>query len=130
MRAGQYDEALRIYRALLLIPGSTQLRPETDDLCRVNFATALMLHGLPSGALDVLSELRAPRLPAAMMIREAIQKWSRSLPWWRRIDWKLNRVDPPGARVPIDFEPGEFTFLSRQPRQSSPVGPFPPDLAA
>lgn len=130
MRSGQIDEALKVYRALLLMPGTTQLRPEADDLCRINFATALMLHGLPSGALEVLNELQSPQLPAAELIRAAIEKWSRTLPLWRRLDWKFNRIDPRGTHVPIDFEPGEFAFLARRKDERPPLHPAHPDLAA
>ena len=114
----------------MLNPGTTTIRFDVDDLTKINFATALMLKGTPSGALDVLAELRTPEMLPAVRLRAAIIQWSKSLSWWRRWDWKFNRIDPPNARVPIDFEPGEFIFAVQRKSGDSPTNPTAPKLAA
>ena len=130
LRCGRVDEALQLYRSLALNPGTTTLRPEVDDLTCVNFATALMMKGMPSGAMDVLADMHAVDILPAVRLRAAIIQWSKSLSWWRRLDWKLNRIDPPKAHVPIDFEPGEFSFVVQRKPENLPAKPTGPKLAA
>lgn len=108
MRSGQIAESVRIFRNLVLNPGSTWERPELPDLYKRNFATALLLSGLPAGCLDVLRNAGQLQHPAAIQIRSAIKDWEKSLSWWRRWDWKLNLVEPPHCSVKIGFTPGEF----------------------
>ncbi|WP_404305566.1 tetratricopeptide repeat protein [Neorhodopirellula lusitana] len=110
MRSGRVEEALNLLRTLVLNSSSTTLRPEATDSMLVNLATALMLKGIPSGAMETLSDVQDCNHPAAIQLRNAISNWCAGLSWWRRWDWKLNRIDPPNAIVPIDFEPGELTF--------------------
>ncbi|MDV6030752.1 MAG: hypothetical protein F9B45_11775 [Phycisphaera sp. RhM] len=108
MRTGKIDEAIKIFRALSLCPGTTVVRVDADDVLRINYATALLLGNLPSGALDVLEELKDRDAPAAIQIRSAIDRWANGLSFWRRLDWKLNHIEPPNRSVPIDFAPGVF----------------------
>ncbi|MFG0262529.1 MAG: tetratricopeptide repeat protein [Novipirellula sp. JB048] len=110
LRLGQIDEALAVFRQFVLVPGGVTERSDVSNLCRRNFATALLLKGSPSGALAVIQETREPNHPMAVRIQQAIQSWERSLSWLRWIDWKLNRIEPPHCQVAIDFEPGEFEF--------------------
>ncbi|MCS7470859.1 hypothetical protein NZK35_29750 [Stieleria sp. ICT_E10.1] len=108
MRTGKIDEAIQIFRCLSLNPGTTVVRGDADDVLLINYATALLLGNLPSGALDVLGELKDRDAPAAAEIRSAIDRWARGLSFWRRLDWKLNHIEPPNRVVPIDFAPGIF----------------------
>ncbi|MFG0288264.1 MAG: tetratricopeptide repeat protein [Rhodopirellula sp. JB044] len=110
MRIGNAAEAVNLFRTMSVVPGTTVLKPEADDTLKVNYATALMMNGLPSGALDLLDELEDPCDPMALQIRAAIRKWANGLVFWRRWDWKLNRIDPPRCFVPFDFTPGVYPF--------------------
>ncbi|MCO8123867.1 tetratricopeptide repeat protein [Stieleria sp. TO1_6] len=110
MRLGRYDEALVVFRQFVLAAGNISERSDISNLCKRNFAMALLLNGSPSGALTVLAEMREPDQPVTVRIYETIQAWERSLSWLRRLDWKLNRIEPARCRIPIDFEPGEFDF--------------------
>jgi hypothetical protein len=130
MRCGRINEALHVYRSLVLNPGTTVIRSEADDLTRVNFATALTLKGPPSGAIDVLTEVQDGHFEAAQRLRETILRWSRTLSFWRRMDWKFNRIDPPQCNVPFDEAPGEFSFPVQRKTDAFPVNPMSPDLAA
>lgn len=132
LRCGRIDQAVAILRGLALNPGTTVVRSDADDIVLINFATALMMSGLPSGAIEILSELHDPLQLPAIRIRSAIVQWSDSLPFWRRWDWKINRIDPPQARVPIDFLPGEFHFVLEPARPTGPLAPGSntPKLAA
>ncbi len=117
LRLGQVDEALSVFRQFVLLPGNVTERPDISNACKRNFATALLLKGSPSGALTVIQETREANHPMAVRIGQSIQRWEKSLSWLRRLDWKLNRIEPPHCQVPIDFEPGEFEFdvVQRQP---------------
>ncbi|WP_372898211.1 tetratricopeptide repeat protein [Stieleria sp.] len=108
MRTGKFDEAIQIFRGLALSPGTTIVRGDADDVLLINYATALLLGNLPSGALDVLGDLKDRDAPAAVEIRSAIDRWARGLSFWRRLDWKLNHIEPRNCSVPIDFAPGVF----------------------
>ncbi len=132
MRCGRIEPAVQVFRGLLLRPNTTVIRVDANDILRVNYATALLLRGLPSGALAALDELKDPHRPTAIRLKQAVRRWAASLPFWRRWDWKLSRIDPPNSSIPIDFEPGEFHFAVETHRPLTPVDPKPasPKLAA
>jgi hypothetical protein len=110
MRSGQVDEAVKIMRALTLNPGSTWERADVPDLYKRNFATALLLAGLPSGCVSVLRSIEDHSHPRVLQIQRDIQAWVKSLSFWKRWDWKLNQVDPSGSSITLSFVPGEFDF--------------------
>jgi len=111
MRCGRLGQAVDVFRGLLLISGTTVIRLDAEDLLRVNFATALLLRGLTSGALEALSDVKDPTNAAAARVKDAIRQWSKSLPLLRRLDWRINGCAPANCCVTIDFEPGEFHFV-------------------
>lgn len=111
MRAGRTAQAVKLFRGMCLHPGTTTIRSDADDILKTNYATAILLAGIPSGAMEILAEVKQQDHPAAVELRSAINRWAAGLPFWRRWDWKLNRIDPPHATVPIDGLPGEFPFV-------------------
>ncbi|MCM2370266.1 tetratricopeptide repeat protein [Aporhodopirellula aestuarii] len=119
MRFGKAADAVNLFRSMAVSPGTTVLRSDIDDAVKINYATALMLAGLPSGALEILNELQDKSQPSAEKIRAAIKTWAAGLSFWRRLDWKLNGIDPPNSPVPIDFEPGVFPFVVPHVTESS-----------
>lgn len=108
LRTGEVAEALRLFRGLALKPGCTWERSDIPELYRRNFATALLMSGLPSGCLAVLRELPDQSSPRTQQLYEAVRRWERTLSFWARWDWRWNAIEPKGCHVPIDFEPGEF----------------------
>lgn len=108
LRLGKADEAVKVYRQIALQAGGVCERTGLSELYARNFATALLLAGLPSGCLLVLRGLADQRHERVVALYAAVRAWEKSLPFLRRWDWRLNSVDPPNARVPIDFEPGEM----------------------
>lgn len=110
MRVGQVDEAVKLLRSLTLNPGSTWERPDVPSMYKRNFATALLLAGLPSGCVSVIRSTDEREHPRAIQIEKDIRAWAKTLSFWKRWDWRLNQVDPAGARVCISFVPGEFDF--------------------
>lgn len=132
MRLGKVDQAVEIFRSFVLVPGAVVERPELSNACKRNFATALLMKGLPSGALSVLAETRDREHVMAVRLHSAIKRWEMSLSWFRRLDWKINRCEPPMCHVPLDFEPGEFDIEVQRSRSVPPVKPHmrTPKLAA
>ncbi len=113
MRCGKSEQAVQLYRKLVLVPGSVQERHDIPDAYKRNFATALLLQGIPSGAMEILSAMRDSESLVSVRIRSAIIRWERTLSLFRWLDWKLNRIEPPGCHVPVEFEPGELELESR-----------------
>ncbi|MGB7327766.1 MAG: tetratricopeptide repeat protein [Rubripirellula sp.] len=110
MRLGEIDRAVEVFRSFVLVPGTVSERSEVSNASKRNFATALLLKGLPSGAMTVLADIHDPDSTKSARIYWAVRKWEKSLPWLRWLDWKLNRIEPRNCQVPLDFEPGEFDF--------------------
>ncbi|WP_146390395.1 tetratricopeptide repeat protein [Allorhodopirellula solitaria] len=110
MRAGRAESAAELYRGFVLMQGSLRERPNICNAYKRNFATALFMNGLPSGALSVLRDTREPSHPRAIQLYAAIKDWEKSLPWFQRLDWILNGVEPANSSISLQFEPGEFDF--------------------
>ena len=123
MRLGRIDEAVKIYRSFVLQPGTVYERANVSGAAKRNFATALLLKGLPSGAVTVLDDMHDPEHPMAVRLYSALKRWEKSLSWFRWLDWKINAIHPANCNVPIDFEPGE---LDIQVPAQRPVGPSKP----
>lgn len=132
MRTGRAEAAVDLYRSFVLTPGTLLERADVSNVYKRNFATALLMKGLPSGALAVLKQTREPDHRNAVRLYTAIRQWEKSLSWWRRLDWKLNAIEPKNCHVPIDFEPGEFDFEvdSQQPANPETPGENRPMVAA
>ncbi len=108
LRLGKVDEAIRVYRSLVLMPGCTWMRPELPLIYKTNFATALLLGGSVGGCLEMLIEVQEQEHPSVLRLRSAIKRWERSLTLWQRFNWYCGRLEPRNRPVPIDFAPGEF----------------------
>lgn len=123
MRAGRFDAAVDVYRSFILVQGSLLERKDVSNAYKRNFATALLMKGLPSGALAVLKATGEPNHPMAIQLYGAIKRWEKSLSWLKRMDWKFNAIEPRKCIVPMDFEPGEFDFYVERQRPAKPETP-------
>lgn len=108
LRLGRHEHAINTLRELVLAPGCTWMRSDRPAQYKVNFATALLLGGHPAGCVEVLGEIHNEALPAVKQLREAINRWQKTLTFWQRLNWKLGQVEPPNPVVSVDFEPGVF----------------------
>ncbi|MAT68577.1 MAG: hypothetical protein CMJ58_03555 [Planctomycetaceae bacterium] len=108
MRLGRHEAAVHLYRGLVLNPGCTWMRRDRPAHYKVNFATALLLHGLTSGCLEMLGDLNGETTPMVDAIHQAIRKWEQGLPLLAWLNWKINRVAPASRPVPLGFPPGDF----------------------
>lgn len=107
MRAGEPDKAVELYRGVCLYPDSVCYKTNVPAVFMVNYATALLLTKNVSGCLAVLAEINQHKSDYMRKLRTAIDRWRRSLGWWKRLGFILYGVKP-DRPVPLDFPPGEL----------------------
>lgn len=117
LRTGNYAGAVSVFRSFVLWPGTTVERHDVSNESKRNFATALLLKGLPCGALSVLAAMQAPDHPMTVRLYASIKAWEKSMSWMSWLDWKTNGSEPRSCRFVIDFEPGEFDFDNNNPAE-------------
>jgi hypothetical protein len=122
LRAGRFDEAMRLYRGLVLNPGCTWMRSDVPVVYKTNYATALLLGGQPSGCLEILAELRDEQNPTVQRLRAAIRTWESQLSFWQKLNWRFGRIEPANRPVTITFDAGDFEALPVR-GDSPPVTP-------
>ena len=94
IRMHQFEAAVDLLRADVLNAGTMAVKEKVAEHIKINFATALLFGGHPAGALDVLSELNRESHPDVQVLRTAIDQWMEQMSWFRRFDWRFNRVAP------------------------------------
>ena len=75
---------------------------------RLNYATALLLARNVSGCVALLKEVNQEQVAYVGKLRAAIERWRRSLGWWRRLAFDWYGAEP-SKPVTLDFQPGELT---------------------
>lgn len=123
LRLGRSSEAVRVFRSFVLEHNSTSIRPDLPAFYKRNFATALALSGIPSGALEVLQESGDTEALYAVRLRSAILQWAEKLPLFQKLDWRLMRIEPRNAPITLQFVPGELENDVELPR--TPETPRP-----
>lgn len=108
LREGNLDEAIKVLRDLVMPPGCTWTRPDTPNLYKRNFATALLLAGHPSGCLELLAEMQNDPHPRVQQLRAAIKRWEKTLSFFQWLNWRTGRIEPANRPIAIDFIPGEL----------------------
>jgi hypothetical protein len=128
MRLGRYEDAVRLYRGLVLQAGGTWARADVPALHKTNLATALLLHGHPSGCLSVLEEIGDPTYPPAIRLRQALAKWQSTLGFLQKLNWWFGRIEPPHCKVTLDFPPGDVidNYEPLAAENSPPMNAYPP----
>lgn len=106
MRLGRNEDALLLFRSLVLVPGGTWMKRDLPVIYRTNFCTVLLLTGRVSGCWDTLAEIDEKDHPSVVRLRETLDRWRRSLKGWSWLIWKMG--SDPAVPVKLDFEPGEF----------------------
>jgi hypothetical protein len=106
MRTGRPDEAVRVYRGLVLDHTGLFLRENVPAVYKVNFAAALMLSGNVMGGIDTLGELKNADHPGIQKLRDAVAAWKSQLSILRRLGLKLGLE--PNRPIVLDFPPGDL----------------------
>lgn len=106
MRKGHADEAVRIYRTLVLDNTGLFLRENLPVVYKTNYALALMLSGHPGGGLSVLEELGDVDHPSVHKLRQAMDAWKAKLNFLQKIGLAMGLE--PKRPVELDFPPGDL----------------------
>jgi hypothetical protein len=117
MRAGEAAKAVEVYRGLCINESGFALKQNLPTSFKTNYATALMLVKNVTGCLATLREVQDQDAPYVLKLRAAIERWRRSLGWWKRLafDWYGAEPDRP---VLLDVPPGELV-VERQLRPAA-----------
>ena len=124
MRMGKSDDAVRLFRSLVLMPGCTWMMPDTPVIYRTNFATSLLITGRRAGCLSCLLEMAERDHPSVVRLRTAISEWEHRLTWWQWLSWKLGLE--PKLPVSMSFPPGDFFEPASPPRRDRETTPCRP----
>ncbi|OYP34158.1 hypothetical protein [Rhodopirellula sp. MGV] len=134
IRAGRFQSAVELYKSMCLLHNTTMLRPGIEDSVKINYATAVLLAGRPSGALEILADVVNHSNDEELVLRTAIKEWERSLSFWQRLDWRLNRIQPPNTCVTINgtlgMLPSGLLESASSSRPESDAEQTPPPIAA
>ncbi len=128
LRLGRYEDAVRLYRGLVLQAGGTWAKADVPTLYKTNFAMALLLDGHPSGCLSILQEINDEFYPPVIRLRQALAQWVKTLTFLQRMNWRFGRLEPANCQVAVDFPPGDFieTQAAAMDDKSIPMNVYPP----
>lgn len=125
LRMQRYQDAIRVFREIVLNAGCTWMRADLPMVYKTNYATALLLGGHPSGCDEVLAEIHDESNASVKRLRAAIKKWVSSLSLWQKLNWRFGRLQPRNCQVTIDFVPGEFETAVPPNDGPNPKAPQP-----
>ncbi len=106
MRMGRSEEAVRIYRTLILDSTGLFFRDQVPTIFKTNFAFALMLSGRIQGGINILTELEGDEHPSVQTLRTVVEDWNAKLTFVQKLCLKLG-IEP-NCPVILDFPPGEL----------------------
>ena len=110
LRLGRFEDAMPLFRSIVLAPGCTWIRPNIPTVYKTNYATALLLGGHPSGCEEILAEIPDKTDPGVQRLTQAIRRWVNSLTFWQKMNWWVGRIEPETCKVAIDFPPGDLEY--------------------
>lgn len=110
IRLGQFEKAIAVLRSVALNSAFQTVREETPEHIRINYAIALVFGGRPAGGLDVLNGVGSAEHRSVRIVHEAIRVWVSEMSFFRKIDWKLNRIAPANPPAPPIEKLGEFIW--------------------
>lgn len=106
LRRDRPDEAVRLFRTLVLNATGIGLRSDTPALFNYNFALSLLGTGNVTGCESTLREMDLNHQAHAAHLQELIRQAYRSGSWWQRWQWRLWGL--PADRIKLDFNLGEL----------------------
>ncbi|MCE5324997.1 MAG: hypothetical protein LLG01_01135 [Planctomycetaceae bacterium] len=106
LRQSKVYGALTVFNEITLDPHTLCVRRDVPDIFKRNLATARLMAGNPLGCLEALRVVCDRRNRQCCRLRQAVRTWNRSLPFLRRLAWRLGIL--PEKPVRLDFIPGEL----------------------
>ena len=127
LRLARAEDALRVFRSLVLSAGGIWMKPELPVIYRSNFATSLLLRGNYLGVRQTLSEIPERTHPSVVRLLNSVSRWENSLTWWQRLGWRVGLA--PDVPIKLDFSPGDIVDPLAAPVIAPPSmnssGPIP-----
>lgn len=103
LRLKKIDAATEVFKEVVF-QNFICIPPATPPLYIANYLTALLLKGNTQIALDLEKRLRGSDHPYVLALKQAIEAFKRTLPWYQRmLGWVGLYPDKP---LPLPFEPG------------------------
>ncbi len=106
MRTGHADEAVRIYRTLVLDNTGLFMRENLPVVYKTNYAFALLLSGHIGGGIAISKELANVDHPSVHKLRAAIEAWKAKLSVLQKVGLALGLE--PKRPLELDFAPGDL----------------------
>lgn len=106
LRAGYSQQALDMFRSLVLGPGGIVMRAEAPAVFKANFAAALLATGNLNGFLAAMAELRDVEHASVLAHRNRIDRWAEQFTTWQKLKWRLGIA--PAVPFPTNFEFGDL----------------------
>lgn len=106
MRQGKPDEAVRIYRTMVLDNTGLFLREELPVVYKTNYAFALFLSGNIGGGMSILEQLSREDHPSVHKLRSAIATWKSQLSFFKRLGLAMGLE--PKRPMTLETPPGDL----------------------
>lgn len=106
LRKGLADEAVRIYRTMVLDNTGLFLRDQVPTIYKANYALALLLSGHIAGGINILKDLTGDDHPSVQRLRAAVDAWKAKLSVFQKLGLMLG-LEPKQPFV-LDSPPGEL----------------------
>jgi Flp pilus assembly protein TadD len=103
MRLGQIKDAVRVLRALAF-NGLPAIPSERPAVIQANYATALLLAGDNTQAIDILRHLDESQTPYVAKIKHTVKNMKKGLGLGGRILWAMTLY--PKTQIQLDDAPG------------------------
>jgi Flp pilus assembly protein TadD len=103
MRMGQTKDAVKALRSLAF-NGLPAIPSERPAVIQANYATALLLFGDNTQAIDIIRRLDETQQPYVAKLKQTIKNVRKDLGLWGRFLWAMTLY--PKAQIQLDYAPG------------------------
>jgi len=95
LRLGNHQEAIQLFRGLVLPGGGVITSRDVPATYRLNFASALLADGNYDGFISFLNDVPAADHSEARRLHEVHDRWLQSMSLGRKLLWHLGLLQPP-----------------------------------
>ena len=95
LRLGKHQEAIQLFRGLVLPGGGVVTSRDVPVAYRLNFASALLADGNYDGFISFLNDVPPADHSEAKRLHEIHDRWLQSISMGRKLLWRLGVSQPP-----------------------------------
>ncbi len=106
MRKGLAEDAVRVYRPLVLDNTGLFMREQIPPVYKTNYALALLLSGHIAGGISILNEVAGEDDPSVERLRKLVADWKSKLSFFQRLGLIVGLE--PKRPFELDSPPGEL----------------------